>query len=148
MSDSAHVLRVVEQIVVAAPIERVFRALSSPDDIPLWWRVEGEYETTRAEVDLRPGGRYRLSGTSERLGTFEVGGTYLAVDPPTRLVFTWRPDWEEGARDSKVEVTLEETPAGTLVRVTHTGFATAGARDGHAGGWPNVLRRLSAHVES
>ncbi|MGD2067861.1 MAG: SRPBCC family protein [Gemmatimonadota bacterium] len=148
MGEVREVLRVVEEVVVEAPIERVFRALSSPGEVPLWWRAEGQYETTAAEIDLRPGGRYRLSGTSERLGTFEVGGTYLVVDPPTRLVFTWRPDWDEDARNSKVEIHLEEVSAGTRVRVTHTGFATTDARDGHAGGWPNVLHRLSIHVEA
>lgn len=147
MSDAVEALRVVQEMEIAAPPERVFRALTDPDEIPLWWGDEESYETTGAEIDLRPGGEYRLEGTSVRLGTFEVTGSYRTVDPPRRLAYTWTPSWDEGARDSVVEIALEPTETGTRVRVVHTAFATEKARDEHAGGWPTVLGFLKKYLE-
>lgn len=146
MSDLSEVLRVVEEVEIEGTAERVFRALTDPDEIPVWWNDDERYQTITAEIDLRPGGRYRFSGDSARLGTFEVTGTYRIVEPPRRLVYTWSPDWEDGARNSTVEITLAPTQRGTRVRVVHTGFLTPEARDAHAGGWPTVLRHLASHA--
>lgn len=146
MTHGGSVLRVSHEIEIDAPPERVFRALTEPEELCTWGSEEDRYETTSAEIDLRPGGRYRLRGSSARQGTFEVTGTYRVVEPPERLVYTWTPDWQEEARDSVVDITLVPTGSGTRVRVVHTGFATEDARDEHAGGWPTVLSGLNSHV--
>lgn len=148
MTVKGHVLQVVEEVWIEASPERVFRALTEPDQLTAWWRIPDAYATTEAEVDLRVGGRYRLTGWSRAQGTFEVEGVYEVVDPPRRLVYTWEPGWDEEARGSRVELLLEEEAGGTRLRTLHTGFATARSRDDHsaAGGWPAVLRALAAHV--
>lgn len=146
MNSRPRSLQVVQEIEIDAPPQRVFRALTDPVEIRKWWSEEGHYRTTTAEIDLRPGGRYRLAGESARLGTFAVTGVYRVIDPPRRLVYTWTPDWQEEASDSIVDISLESAGRGTRVRVVHTGFASAAARDEHAGGWPTVLAMLCSHL--
>lgn len=145
-TEAKHVLRLVEEVWIEASRERVFRALTDPGELVTWWSIPDVYATTDAEVDLRVGGRYRLSGWSRARGSFEVSGVYEVVDPPGRLVYTWVPDWDAAAERSRVEFELEERAGGTRVRVTHTGFMTATSRDEHAGGWPAVLARLKGHL--
>ncbi len=140
-------LRVVEEIRIQAPPERVFRALTEPTEITSWWGVPDRYETREADMDVRVGGRYRFRGTSARHGTFEVTGEYRVVDPPHRLSYTWTPDWDDGARGSLVDIRLEPDGAHTRVIVTHTAFSSRSARDDHSRGWPTVLAGLRTHCE-
>lgn len=139
--------RLVEEIWIDAVPERVFRAWTEREDLVQWWGVPGEYETTAAEVDVRVGGAYRFAGTSVEMGAFEVTGEYRVVDPPDRLVYTWNPSWDAGARDSVVSLAFEAKDGGTRLVVEHTAFATESARDDHRSGWPPVLEMLRSHLE-
>lgn len=144
---STEVLRVVEEIRIHAAPERVFGALTDPAELTSWWSVPDEYVTREAEVDVRPGGRYVIRGTSVHLGTIEVTGEYRVVDPPRRLSYTWTPDWDGGARDSLVDIRLEPDGDGTRVVLTHTRFTTSLARDDHKRGWSAVFRAVKTHCE-
>ena len=73
--------------------------------------------------------------------------------PPERLAYTWR--WEEGpdpvmagSEDTLVEIDFVDDGDGTLVRLTHSGFANEQVRDMHAQGWQGVLANLEARVFS
>ena len=134
------------EIMIRASRERVFRALTDPHDIIVWWSLPGLYTVTEAEIDLKEGGSYRLSGTSANEGRFVLTGEYLAVEPSQRLKFTWVPDWSDDARDSVVEFQLETEGDATRVVVNHTGFLSVAARDEHRMGWPAVLGALDEHV--
>jgi len=137
-----------DEILIRASPERVFRALTDPAEITAWWCLPGFYEVTEAQIDLRVGGRYSLSGTSTNQGRFLLTGVFLVIDPPHRLKYTWIPDWSDGARDSTVEFQLEAVGDETRVVVAHTGFLSAAACEEHRQGWPAVLGVLAEHVGS
>lgn len=139
-------LELCYEVLIHASRERVFRALTDPTEIIAWWSLPGLYTVTEAEIDLRQGGSYRLSGTSTNAGRFTLTGRYLAVEPSRRLKFTWLPDWSDDARDSVVEFQLEAEGDATRVVVNHTGFLSMAARDEHRQGWPAVLSALDEHV--
>lgn len=70
-----------------APRHLVYRAWTTPDLIRRWWA--GDRGTvTSAEVDLRPGGRWRYVMTAN--GGFEVAfhGEYREIIPDERIVCT------------------------------------------------------------
>ena len=101
-----------------------------------WWRAGPHWETPTAEVDLRPGGRYRLAMTDTDKGeTHVVVGEYKEIQPPERLVYTW--SWEsntdemKGSDNSLVTVEFAEADGGTEVSLTHSGFASDEIRDLH-----------------
>jgi uncharacterized protein YndB with AHSA1/START domain len=124
------------------PREIVFHAWTDPTEVKRWWGPSGYY-TPDAEIDLRPGGRYRFSMVGPHDNTFFLFGTFRQVETPRRLVYTW--NWEGTAADgpeSLVTVEFHDRGGATEVVVTHAGLATPEARADHARGWTGSLDRL------
>lgn len=134
---------------VGAPPERVFRAWTEPAQMRAWFCPEG-FTVGEARADPREGGAYRVQMLSPEGSTHTAVGTYRAVEPPRRLIFTWH--WEESEGDpewgAESEVTVELHPAGdgTEVVLTHRFFPTAPVRDEHVKGWTGALRNLAAYL--
>lgn len=100
-------------------------------------RALGTWFTTKVEQDVRPGGAYR-NGDGDR-------GTFLAVERPRLLRFTW--DNPDHAPGSVVEVTFTARGAkSTAVRVTHRRLRTKKAADGMKTGWTWALTSLACWV--
>jgi uncharacterized protein YndB with AHSA1/START domain len=101
--------------VFAAPRDLVWTAMTSPGHVPHWW---GPHGTTAAvaELDVRPGGRWRIGDEA----TVVFGGEFLEVDPPARFVRTSAPETAPGTEPEgppAVEtVTFEEVQGGTRMR--------------------------------
>jgi len=53
---------VLAEIFIAAPPERVFQAVTDPNQMPKWWGQEGMYRITECKADLRPGGKWSSVG--------------------------------------------------------------------------------------
>ena len=137
---------IVRDITIHAPASRVFDAFASPDARVRWWSVAGRFQTKHADSDLRPGGRWTMSGTRADGGPFTIGGRYLKVDRPTLLEFTWLPDWQPDATETTVRVEFTERDGATHVRLTHSGLVTESSRASHRG-WPQILELLKGFVE-
>jgi uncharacterized protein YndB with AHSA1/START domain len=138
---------IIEEIFINAPPERVFRALTDPEQLVAWWGDTTQYWCTSWTLDLRVGGKWRSEGRSVRGGAFVVEGEFLEIDPPRVLCFTWLPNWVD-AKPTKVRIVLEPQGQGTLVRWTHSGFAgNRTALDDHRHGLPSVVRWLQAFLE-
>jgi len=139
---------ILATVEVAAAAERVFRALTDPNEIPRWWGSPDTYRTEEWSADLRVGGRWRARGRMADGRAFSVEGEYLELDPPRKLVKTWKPDWDEG-RVSTVTYRIDGIPGGTRVTVRHTGF---GERQesckSHSEGWERVLGFLEKHFST
>jgi uncharacterized protein YndB with AHSA1/START domain len=136
---------IVQEITIKAPAARVFEALVDPAQRMKWWGKKGRFETTNAESDLRPGGRWLMSGMG--MGRpFKVEGVYRIIQRPHVLAFTWLPSWDEGATETLVRFDLYEQNGFTTVRLTHSGFASESSRARHQG-WPQILGWLKAYAE-
>jgi uncharacterized protein YndB with AHSA1/START domain len=129
-----------------APQERVFDAWTDPEVLRRWWAAGPDGETPAAEVDLRPGGRYRLSMRNPETGDVHtVGGEYREVRRPDRLEYTWA--WESfDAGESLVAVDFRSEGERTNVVITHTGLASGESKQRHAHGWNACLDNLGARV--
>lgn len=138
---------IIEEITIKASAERIFEALTDPVQRTKWWGLKGRFETTHMESDLRPGGRWMMSGTGMGGKPFHVNGVYRTVERPSVLAFTWLPSWDEEATETLVRFDLDERIGVTTVRLTHSGFASAGSRARHQG-WPQILAWLKGHAES
>jgi len=137
---------VLARVDIAVPPERVFKALTT-DELTQWWGSPEMYKTTKHSIELRPGGAWKSEGVGADGSTFHVGGEVLEVDPPHKLVYTWKPSWEPGEA-TKVSYRLEAIPTGTRVTVRHWGFTNPAACDSHANGWTRVFGWLSGHLEA
>jgi uncharacterized protein YndB with AHSA1/START domain len=151
---------VVAEIFIAAPPERVFQAISDPNQMPQWWGQQGMYRVTECKADLRPSGKWSSIGVNADGSSFRVDGEYLEIDPPRLLVHTWIASWT-GALKTVVRWELEPRPVhgllhrgpqkvgtGTMVKLRQEGFAVAPeAAAHHAQGWVRVLGWMQSFVE-
>lgn len=134
------------EIFIAAPRDRVFQALTDPRQAAQWWGRKDEYYFNQFSMDVRVGGKWSTSGKSTKSGDLEVHGEFLEVEPPRRLAYSWISSWLP--KLTKVFWELESQTKGTLVRLTHTGFAgNADATKAHSHGWSLVFIWLQAYVE-
>jgi uncharacterized protein YndB with AHSA1/START domain len=138
---------IVQEVSIKAPAERVFEALTNPAQRIKWWGAEGRFQTTHMQSDLRPGGKWMMSGIGVGGRPFTVTGVYRTIDRPRLLSFTWLPNWQPDATESLVRLDLVEKDGVTLVRLTHSGLVTEASRESHRG-WPQILGWLQAYVES
>jgi uncharacterized protein YndB with AHSA1/START domain len=136
---------IVREIMIEASAERIFTALTQPDELLKWWAAEGKFQAVHVESDLRPGGRWkmRIMGCSGTQST--VTGQYRKIERPHLLVFTWIREEEDGT-ETEVRWDLEEREGVTKVRVTHSGLSTESLRARNSG-WPLILSLLRACVE-
>lgn len=137
---------IVKEITIKAPAERIFEALTIPDQRVKWWGG-GQFQATHMESDLRPSGKWMMRGASSGGRSFSVVGEYRKVRRPSLLVFTWLPNWQQDLTESLVRFDLEEKDGVTTVRLTHSGLTTEISRASHQG-WPQILAWLQAYVEN
>ncbi len=130
----------VKRIIRATP-EAVFAAWTQPELLRTWWRCESGWTTPVAEMDLKVGGKYRLGMQDpDKDDVYVVHGEFLDVVPPRKLVYTW--EWEsptEHPGQSRVTVEFNDGAGGTELVITHEGFETESAADGHNIGWNACL---------
>jgi uncharacterized protein YndB with AHSA1/START domain len=131
---------IVCEIEIAAPPETVFDAMVEPGQLAAWWGSEESYRTSNWRVDLRVGGSWSCEARTAQGHLMTVHGVYLAIDRPRVLAYTWNPSWD-ALPETEVRVTLSAAAGGgTLVRVTHSGFAGyEKSAEGHVQGWNRVL---------
>ena len=126
--------------------DRVFRAWTRPEELNRW-SAPGEAVPT-TEVDLRVGGRYRIVMRGPDGITHTVGGVYRVIEPPSRLVYTWKWEGNPSAVESVVTVEFHERGEFTEVIVRHEGLADAEDRNRHEHGWVGCLDKLSSLFNS
>ncbi|MGH6683743.1 MAG: SRPBCC family protein [Pseudolabrys sp.] len=145
MSTTAASETIVQEITIKASARRIFEALTNPDQRIAWWGLKGRFETTRVDSDLRPGGKWMMSGTGYGGKPFTVSGEYRTVEAPRALAFTWLPSWQQDATETLVRFDLAEKDGVTTVRLTHSGLTAEGAQ-AHKG-WPQILEWLRNYAE-
>jgi uncharacterized protein YndB with AHSA1/START domain len=117
---------------IAAPPEVVFPYFTDPKLMVTWI---GE----RAKLDARPGGGFALD-----FGDTAAHGSYVAVEPPTRVVFTWGipGDATLPPGSSTVEVVLAPDDGDTIVTLTHRDVPES-REPSHREGWDRCLAALA-----
>ena len=124
----------ITQWIDASP-EIVFAYLTDSQRFVRWMGVG-------AELDPRPGGRYRIDVD----GVHIVSGEYQVVDPPRRLVMSW--GWEGHPTvppgSTTVEITLTPEQGATILRLRHLGLPDEGERRLHTDGWTQYMSQLAA----
>lgn len=122
------VAEVVFERRFAAPRERLWRAITDPEELAGWLAL--------AEIDLRVGGSIVLK--------FEDGdehGTITEVLEPELLAYTWN----ESQTNSLVRFELEPDGDGTRLTLRHT-FEGEVDLSSYGGGWHHHLEQLIAQM--
>ena len=128
--------------VLPAPPERVFAACIEPQKLAEWWGPAG-FTAPSLDLDVREGGRFRITMQPPDGEAFHLRGVFAEVDPPRLLVYSF--EWEElDPDDQETVVTLAflEHREGTRLVVDQRPFATEGRLALHNAGWTESLERL------
>ncbi|HEX6177456.1 MAG TPA: SRPBCC domain-containing protein [Thermoanaerobaculia bacterium] len=106
---------------IEASTEELFDAWLDPDRLARWMPPSGAAGSV--DLDPREGGSFEIV-THTREGALPYRGTYIAIERPRRLVFTWRSPMTS---DEEATVTVHFRAAGakTEVIVTYQPPATA-----------------------
>ena len=136
----------LSRIVEASP-QRVFEAMTDPEQVAQWWGPEG-FTCPEVTLDAKVGGAYRIAMQPPEGGElFHLAGEYLEVQPPTRLAYTFRwepPDPDD--RETVARLALHARDGATEVALTQGLFATEARRELHKAGWTDTLARLASHL--
>ncbi len=73
-------MKITVETIVNAPIEHVWRAWTTPEDIKHWNTASADWHTTQASVDLRVGGTFssRMEAKDGSMG-FDFAGIYTTL---------------------------------------------------------------------
>ena len=133
-------MKVTIETTVKAPINKVWSAWTSPEDIKQWNAASDDWHTTQSSVDLREGGAFssRMEAKDGSFG-FDFAGIYTKLIPNELLEFTF------GDRAAKVEFLNSEN--GVLVRETFDA-ETEHPIEMQRQGWQSILNNFAKHVEA
>jgi uncharacterized protein YndB with AHSA1/START domain len=141
-------LEIEREILINAPATVVWRTITEPDQISLWF-------ADKVDLVVEPGAHGYLQFGDQ-------GGPVVveAVDPPVRFSFRWNyPTGEEPVAGNSMLVEFTLTPEGqerTRLKVTESGHELRDWPDAeklryaneHQEGWGDFLDRLaSVHAE-
>jgi uncharacterized protein YndB with AHSA1/START domain len=133
-------MQITVETNVNAPIDAVWQAYTTPDDIKQWNAASDDWHTTAATVDLREGGAFssRMEAKNGSMG-FDFAGTYTKIIEHKLIEYSF------GDRAAKVE--FAPGPDGVEVRVTFDGETTHSVEQQRAG-WQAILDNFARHVEA
>jgi uncharacterized protein YndB with AHSA1/START domain len=133
-------MRITVETVINAPVDKVWSAYTTPADIKQWNAASDDWLTTKASVDLRPGGAFssRMEAKDGSFG-FDFAGTYTNVVPQKLIEYTF------GDRTGSVE--FVPGSRGVTVRVTFDAEEQNSVEQQRQG-WQAILNNFARHVEA
>jgi uncharacterized protein YndB with AHSA1/START domain len=143
--------RIIKRVELAAPVSRVWRALTDYREFGEWFRVKLDGPFVPGQVSR---------GRSTHPGCEHVPWEVVVqkMEPERLFSFTWHPYSVDPQTDysketpTLVEFRLEKTAGGTLLVLTESGFdqIPAARRDEayrmNDGGWTEQMKNIASHV--
>jgi uncharacterized protein YndB with AHSA1/START domain len=144
--------RIEKQIEIAAPVTRVWRALTDSKEFGEWFRVKLEGPFVAGQP---VSGQLTWPGYEHlRMELF-----VKTIEPENYFSYTWHPNATDPKMDysketpTLVEFRLAETASGTLVTVTESGFEKlpSGRQEiallRNESGWQQQMGNIKAYVD-
>ena len=133
-------MNITIETLVRAPIDKVWRAYTSPEDIIQWNAASDDWHTTSSSVELRVGGTFssRMEAKDGSFG-FDFAGTYTKIIPNELIEYAF------GDRTASVQ--FMQTSDGVKVRITFVA-ETEHSVEEQEQGWQAILNKFASHVEA
>lgn len=134
----------VQRVLSAVP-DRVFAAFADAALVAQWLRPSPDVKLTVLSFDFRSGGGYRFAYDVPDGKRMVVGGTFRAIERPSRIVFSWLidPPDEHAGIDSEVTVSLVPRGDTTEITIHHAKLGRSDADLRHEQGWRGALDLLN-----
>lgn len=124
---------------VDAPVEKVWKLWTEPEHIKQWNNASDDWHTTKAENDLRVGGRFvsRMEAKDGSIG-FDFGGTYDEVVLHKKISYILDDD-------RKVAITFSSQ--GDTTKITETfETETTNSVEMQQAGWQAILDNFARYA--
>ena len=143
--------RIEKQVVLKAPLKRVWRALTDAHEFGGWFGVKLAGRFT-------PGARISGPVTYPGYEHLTMDITIEKMEPERVFSWRWHPHAIEPQRDYSAEPTtlvvfeLQAVPGGTLLKVTESGFdgipaaRRSQAYRGNEEGWAMQVKQIATHL--
>jgi uncharacterized protein YndB with AHSA1/START domain len=133
-------MNITIETTVKAPIDKVWRAYTSPEDIIQWNAASDDWHTTSSSVELRVGGTFssRMEAKDGSFG-FDFAGTYTKIVPNELIEYVFD--------DRSATVEFTQTNDGVKVRITFVA-ETEHTIEQQEEGWQAILNKFAKHVEA
>lgn len=133
-------MNITTETLVRAPIDKVWRAYTSPEDIIQWNAASDDWHTTSSSVELRVGGTFssRMEAKDGSFG-FDFAGMYTKIIPNELIEYAF------GDRSASVQ--FMQTSDGVKVRITFVA-ETEHSVEEQEQGWQSILNKFASHVEA
>jgi uncharacterized protein YndB with AHSA1/START domain len=112
------------------PVERVWDAITNPDDLAAWF-------PSKVRMESRVGGTIEFYGDPNQPET-RSSGTILIYEPPTRLAYSWHA--------SELHFRIDPTGNGCVLTLTDV-LESRDAAARNAAGWTVCLSELTKHLD-
>ena len=132
--------------VLPAGASAVFGAFTAPDELAKWWGPRG-FTVPSLDWRARVAERYRIEMQPPEGNSFHLNGEVRAVDPPTRLAFTfaWEPPDPDDV-ENLVQLSFLDLGGSTEVALKQAPFRTEARRELHRDGWSDSFDKLEELV--
>jgi uncharacterized protein YndB with AHSA1/START domain len=133
-------MQITVEVTVFAPIEKVWDAYVTPEDIVQWNAASDDWHTTSSTVDLRPGGKFssRMEAKDGSFG-FDFEGEYTNIVTHELIEYAFG--------DRTAEIRFAASDAGVKVTVEFEAEEENSVEDQKAG-WQAILNNFKRHVEA
>lgn len=129
------------ETTINAPVEKVWKAWNTAEDVVQWNSASPEWHTPRAENDFRTGGKflYRMEARDGSFG-FDFYGMYDTITPHEYIEYTM-------GDDRKVKTTF--TANGNATHIVQAFEAeSTNSIDMQRTGWQAILDNFKRYAES
>jgi uncharacterized protein YndB with AHSA1/START domain len=133
--------KITVQNTITAPVEKVWNLWTTPEHIIKWNTASDDWHTTRAENDLRAGGRFvsRMEAKDGSFG-FDFGGVYDEVTPNKLIAYTMD--------DGRMAVVNFSTSADATGVVVTFDAENENPAEMQRGGWQAILDNFKKYTET
>lgn len=133
-------MKITVETTIKAPVTKVWRAYTTPEDIKQWNTASDDWHTTQSTVDLRVGGAFtsRMEAKNGSFG-FDFAGTYTQVVPNELIEYAF------GDRTGTVEFVTHSNDV--TVRITFDAESEHPVEQQRQG-WQAILNNFAKHVEA
>jgi uncharacterized protein YndB with AHSA1/START domain len=139
-------ITLVVRRTIQATAEQLFAAWTKPEHLKRWWGPR-PITCADAEIDLRVGGAYRIANRLPDGTLLWIFGEFEVVDPPFRLVYTWRTNLHSQVSE-RVSVHFEPRGGATEVIIVHERIPNRETRMQHEQGWAGCLDGLANYLST
>ena len=136
--------KVVIERVFDAKVELLWETWTQPELIEQWFGSDPYGVVHKVDIDLTPGGRYRIQFSDSDTSVHIAKGEYLNIDQYKNLKMTW--EWEsEPNQVSELNVDFISMNDKTKIILTHSNLAFETVHN-YEFGWTSAFNKIENKI--